>query len=140
MTVASWVLQRSIYQTLSNSAALTSRLGGARIYSKAPQGHALPYITLGQTVNLDWSTGTDDGSEHDLTLHIWTRADSDEPVHQIMDAVKALLHDQPLSLDGHYLVNLRHEFSEARIDPDGETMHGIVRYRAVTEPLQQAAA
>ncbi len=140
MTATSWALQRSIYQTLSNSAALTTALGGARIFSKAPQGHALPYITLGQTVNLDWSTGTDEGSEHDLTLHIWTSADSSKPVHEIMDAVKTLLRDRPLSLDGHYLVNLRHEFSEARIDPDGETMHGIVRYRAVTEPLQQAAA
>jgi len=140
MTSASWALQRSIYQTLSNAPALTARLGGARIFDKAPQGQALPYITLGQTVNLDWSTGSEDGSEHDLTLHIWTSADSAAEVHGIMDTVKTLLHDQPLAMEGHYLVNLRHEFAEARIDPDGETMHGIVRYRAVTEPLQQAAA
>lgn len=140
MTAASWALQRSIYQTLAAAPALTGRLGGERIYSKTPQGHALPYITLGQTVTLDWSTGTELGTEHDLTLHIWTSADSAEEVHEIMEAVKALLHDRPLSLDDHYLVNLRHEFAEARIDPDGETMHGIVRYRAVTEPQQQAAA
>lgn len=140
MTAASWALQRSIYQTLSGAPALTSLLGGDRVYSKAPQGQALPYVTLGQTVNLDWSTGTDDGTEHDVTLHIWTSADSSEQVHQIMDAVRALLHDRPLSLQDHYLVNLRHEFAEARIDPDGETMHGIVRYRAVTEPQQQVAA
>ena len=140
MAAASWALQRSLYQMLSNAPALTSRLGGARIYSKAPQGEALPYITLGQTVNLDWSTGTEDGTEHDLTLHVWTSADSAEEVHEIMDAVKAVLHDRPLSLDDHYLVNLRHQFAEARIDPDGETMHGIVRYRAVTEPQQQVAA
>lgn len=140
MTAASWALQRSIYQTLSNAPALTSLLGGAAIFSKAPQGQALPYITLGQTVTLDWSTGTDDGTEHDLTLHVWTDADSAEKVHEIMDTVKTLLHDRPLSVEDHYLVNLRHEFAEARIDPDGETMHGIVRYRAVTEPLQQAAA
>ena len=40
----------------------------------------------------------------------------------------------------HHLVNLRHEFSEARLDPDGDTFHGIVRYRAVTEPAQAVAA
>lgn len=140
MTAASWDLQRSIYQTLSGAPALTSLLGGAHIFSNPPQGEALPYITLGQTVNLDWSTGTEDGTEHDLTLHVWSRADSSEQVHEIIDTLKTLLHDQPLSLEDHYLVNLRHEFTEARIDPDGETMHGIVRYRAVTEPLQQAAA
>ena len=140
MTTESLALQHSIYRTLSNATALTSLLGGAGIYSKAPQGQALPYMTLGQTVNLDWSTGTDDGTKHDLTLHVWTSAGSAEEVQEIIEAVKTLLHDQPLSLDEHYLVNLRHEFAEARIDPDGETMHGIVRYRAVTEPQQQAAA
>jgi hypothetical protein len=50
------------------------------------------------------------------------------------------LHDQPLTLVDHDLVNLRHEFSEARPDPDGDTYHGIVRYRAVTEPAQAEAA
>ena len=140
MAAPSWDLQRSIYQTLSNATALTDRLGGARIFSKAPQSQALPYITLGQTVTLDWSTGTELGTEHDLTLHVWTSADSAEEVYDIIEVVKTLLHDQPLSLDEHDLVNLRHEVAEARIDPDGETMHGIVRYRAVTEPQQQAAA
>jgi hypothetical protein len=30
--------------------------------------------------------------------------------------------------------------SEARLDPDGDTFHGIVRYRAVTEPEHAVAA
>ncbi|MEM7191870.1 MAG: DUF3168 domain-containing protein, partial [Pseudomonadota bacterium] len=81
-----------------------------------------------------------DGAEHDLTLHIWTDADSAKKVNELMEAVQTLLHDQPLSLQDHYLVNLRRQFAEARIDPDGETRHGIVRYRAVTEPAQQVAA
>jgi hypothetical protein len=140
MSAASWALQRSIYQTLSGSPELTSLLGGDRIYSDAPQAAPLPYIILGQTVNLDWSTGTEDGTEHSLTLHVWSRADSAAEVHEIMQVIRTLLHDKPLLLDDHYLVNLRHEFTEARRDPDGETMHGIVRYRAVTEPMQQAAA
>ena len=31
-------------------------------------------------------------------------------------------------------------WSKARLDPDGDTFHGIVRYRAVTEPAQAVAA
>jgi hypothetical protein len=91
-------------------------------------------------VNLDWSTGTEDGNEQSLTLHVWSRADSAAQVHEIIQVVRMLLHNQPLELEDHFLVNLRHEFTEARIDPDGETMHGIVRYRAVTEPAHAAAA
>jgi hypothetical protein len=140
MTAASWALQRSIYQALSDSSELTSLLGGDRIYSDAPQAAPLPYISLGQTVNLDWGTGIEDGTEHSLTLHVWSRADSAAEVHEIIQVIRTLLHNQPLLLDDRYLVNLRHEFTEARRDPDGETMHGIVRYRAVTELMQQAAA
>lgn len=140
MTAASWALQRSIYQALTGSSELTSLLGGDRIYSDAPPAAEFPFITLGQTVNLDWSTGTEDGTEHSLTLHVWSRANSGREVHEILEVIRVVLHNQPLSLDDHDLVNLRHEFMEARLDPDGETMHGIVRYRAVTEPMQQVAA
>ncbi len=140
MTAASWALQRNIYQALTNSSELTSLLGGDRIYSQAPPAAQFPFITLGQTVNLDWSTGTDEGAEHSLTLHVWSRADGAREVHEILEMIRTVLHDQLLALEDHYLVNLRHEFMEARLDPDGETMHGIVRYRAVTEPMQQVAA
>jgi len=140
MTAASWALQRSIYQALAGSAELTSLLGGDRIYSDAPPAAQFPFITLGQTVDLDWSTGTEDGTEHSLTLHVWSRANGSMEVHEIIQVIRMVLHNQALSLEDHYLVNLRHEFTEARLDPDGETLHGIVRYRAVTEPMQQVAA
>ncbi len=61
---ASWALQRSVYQALAGSSDLTTLLGGARIYDDAPQGAAFPFITLGQSVIRDWSTGTEDGAEH----------------------------------------------------------------------------
>jgi hypothetical protein len=140
MTAASWALQRSIYQALAGSSELTVRLGGEHIYSNPPPASEFPYITLGQTVNLDWSTGTEDGNEHSLTLHVWSRADSAAQVLEIIEAVRTVLHKKPPSLEDHYLINLRHEFSEARIDPDGEIMHGIVRYRVATEPAQAVAA
>ncbi len=93
-----------------------------------------PYLTFGQSTVRDWSTGTEDGSEHILTLHVWSRAAGERETHEIMNAVRAALHDAAIAVDGHHLVNLRHEFSDALRDPDGETYHGVVRYRAVTEP------
>src|SRR3990172_9021477 len=138
--VASWALQRSIYQALANSSDLTALLGGARVYDDPPQAAAYPFVSLGQSMIRDWSTGTEDGFEHILTLHVWSRAGGKKQVHEIIEAIKGALHDQPLVLEDHYLVNLRHEFSEARQDPDGDTFHGIVRYRAVTEPAQAVAA
>lgn len=135
MPSASLALQKSIFSTLTADAAVLAILGAPRIYDDVPQRTALPYVTLGQTVARDWSTGTEDGCEHLLTLHVWSRAEGRREVHELMSAVKTALHDHLLALEGHRLVNLRHELSEARRDADGETYHGIVRLRAVTEPL-----
>jgi hypothetical protein len=138
--VASWALQRGVYQALAGSSVLTTLLGGARIYDDAPQAAAFPFVTLGQSVLRDWSTGTEDGGEHELTLHVWSRAGGKHEVLAVVEAIKGALHDQALLLEDHHLVNLRHQFSEARLDPDGDTFHGIVRYRAVTEPAVAEAA
>ena len=138
--VASWALQRGVYQALAGSLELTTLLGGVRVYDDAPQAAPYPFITLGQSVIRDWSTGSEDGAEHNLTLHVWSRSGGKKQMLEITEAIRAVLHNQPLALADHHLVNLRHEFSEARLDPDGDTFHGIVRYRAVTEPAQAVAA
>ena len=135
MANASWSLQQAIYTTLSSATPLIDLLGGPHIYDDVPQRAAFPYLTLGQSTVRDWSTGSDDGLEHLLTLHVWSRAGGRGQTHDIMAAVEGALDDQSLALDGHRLVNLRHVLSEARREPDGVTYHGIVRLRAVTEPV-----
>lgn len=134
MPSPSWSLQRSIYDKLAADSGVLAITGTARIFDDVPQRPVFPYVTLGQSTLRDWSTATDDGAEHLVTLHVWSRADGRREVHELMSALRAALHEQPLVLEGHHLVNLRHEQSEARREPDGETYHGIVRLRAITEP------
>ena len=135
MPSASWALQQSVYATLSADPQVNSLLGAARIYDDVPQKSDFPYLTLGQSSVRDWSTGTEAGDEHLLTLHVWSRATGRKQTHEIMGALKAALHDHTLILQGHRLIYLRHEFSDARRDPEGDIYHGVVRLRAVTEPL-----
>jgi hypothetical protein len=135
MPSSSWALQQALYAAVTGSAPLAALIGPPRVYDDIPQGAAFPYLTLGQSTLRDWSTGTDDAEEHTLTLHVWSRAGGRREMHEVMDVLRVALHDQPLALAGHRLVNIRHEISEARRDPDGETYHGIVRFRAVTEPV-----
>ena len=49
------------------------------------------------------------------------------PADQLIDAA-------PKELDGHTLVNMTLEFAEARYDEDLSVHHGLLRFRAVTEP------
>ena len=135
MPSSSFALQKAFFLKLTADAALALLLGGPRIYDDVPVRGEFPYLTFGQTTERDWSTGTDDGAEHVVTLHVWSRAAGRKEADEIMSAVRTALHDQVLSLTGHRLVNLRHEFSDARRDADGESYHGVTRYRAVTEAV-----
>jgi hypothetical protein len=131
---AAWSLQQSIFAALSADAALTALLGPGRVFDDVPQGTPLPYVTFGQATQRDWSTGTEEGTEHLVVLHVWSAARGKKQAHEILGAVRSALHDRPLSLAGHSLINLRHEHSEARRSSDGETIHGTARFRAITEP------
>jgi hypothetical protein len=129
-----WSLQQSVFAALSADAQLTALLGPGRIFDDVPQGTALPYVTLGRSTAQDWSAGSEDGTEHLFTVHVWSAARGKQQAHEVLGAVRAALHDQPLAVADHSLINLRHERSEVRRAPDGETIHGTARFRAVTEP------
>ena len=136
MPSSAWSLQQSIYALLTADTVLATLLGGQnRIFDHVPQGQPLPYVTLAQTATRDWSTADLGGEEHTLTLNVWSSAFGKKQVQEVLDRLRTLLHDRPLSLSGHRLVNLRHEFSEARRESDGEILLGRARFRAVTEPL-----
>lgn len=134
MASASWALQTALFAKLTSDVAVTALLGGERMYDDVPVRAEFPYITFGQSSDRDWSTATEAGTEHTVTLHIWSRAHGRKQVDDVIEAARAALHDSALTLSGHRLVNLRHEFSDVRREGDGETFHGISRYRAVTEP------
>lgn len=134
MTAPAAELQRAIFAALSSSAGLVAALGGERVFDHTPANIAFPYITFGRTSIYDWSTGTESGTEQLFTLHVWSKAKGKKEAIEIMDAARAALHDRALPLDGHALVNLRLEFSEVRFDDDQSVYHGLLRFRAVTEP------
>ncbi len=133
MTAPAIELQKGIFSSLSEDAALVALLGSARIFDKAPANVAFPYITFGRTSIYDWSTGTESGTEQLFTLHIWSKAKSKKETLDIMELARARLDNASLPLDGHHLVNLRLEFAEARHDDDLSVHHGMLRFRAVTE-------
>lgn len=138
--VQSLTLRNSITQVLGGSSDLAALLGGVRIYDEVPEQASFPFITLGQSVIRDWSTGSEDGGEHRVTLHVWSPFGGKKHVQNIIQAIRTSLRDRPLRLADRHLVTLRHEFSEARLDPEGDSFHGIIRYRAATEPARAVAA
>ncbi|MHA1523454.1 MAG: DUF3168 domain-containing protein [Alphaproteobacteria bacterium] len=132
--VASWEVQSALYQLLSTDTALTTLLGGVRIYDDVPPGADFPFVAIGENLSRDWSTGSDAGDEHALTIHTWSRQAGRKQTHDLIAAIRVALEANALSLSQNRVVNLGFEFSQARLDGDGETYHGVIRYRVVTEP------
>jgi hypothetical protein len=134
MSTAAAALRAAIHDALVANAPLTSLLGGAKVYDEIPRATAFPYVTLGEAEVSDWSTATEAGEEHKLTLHAWSRQGGHREAHEITGALLQALDDAPLSPVGHRLVNLRFTLANIRREPDGRTYRAVVRFRAVTEP------
>ena len=129
-------LQKAIFEALAANGALAAMVG-TRVFDHAPANAAFPYITFGRTSVYDWSTGTESGTEQLFTLHVWSNAKGKKEALEIMELARGTLHDAALELEGHKLVNLRLEFSEARYDDRNEAHHGLLRFRAVVEEVGQ---
>lgn len=128
-------LQKAIRRALARNKEVTDLLSRAdALEDDAPRHGSFPFLTFGQTAELDWSAGAREGSQHTVTLHVWSRAGDKQETQDIIDKVRRTLKSAPIILDGDRPVDLQHEFSEARLDEEGDAYHGIVRYRAVTEP------
>lgn len=133
MTAAALELQKAIFSRLKSDSGLVAELGGDKVYDQAPADVAFPYITFGRTSIYDWSTGTEEGSEHLFTLHFWSKGKGKKQAFDLMEIAGARLHDADLPLDGFTLVNLRLEFTDVRFDDDLDLHHGMMRFRAVIE-------
>jgi hypothetical protein len=134
MSSAAAALRAAIYESLTANGALSAVLGGPKVYDEPPRSVTFPYVTLGEARVADFSTGTEPGEEHQLTLHAWSRQGGHREAHLISGALLQALDDAPLSLAGHTLVNLRYSTADVRREADGRTYHAVVRFRAVTEP------
>lgn len=131
---APWALQKSVYQTLFSDSGLKALIGDPpRLYDDVPEDPVYPYLSLGEVQLSDWSTASDTGLEQRLSFHAFSRYGGRKEVQEILTALYLILHDAALSVDGNSLVTLRFEFAQILRESDGETFHGVARYRARTE-------
>ena len=129
-----WPLQQALHAALAGDASLQALLGNpARVFDRVAQDSAFPYLVIGEDTTGPFDTKTEDGMEHRLTIHTWSRYRGLKETKQIMAAVTAALDGQSLSVTGHTLVLLRQEFGATFLDPDGLTRHGVQRFRALTQ-------
>lgn len=132
---AEHALQEAIFATLANDSALNEALGGAKIFDRAPEDAAFPYIAFANLTTRDGATASESGYECRVSLNVWSRYEGKQEVFAILHLVRRLLHDRQLPVSAHVLVNLREEFADVAQDRDRLTYRGLIRFRAFLETI-----
>jgi hypothetical protein len=129
-------LQGAILDYLRGQASLEPLLGTPpRVYDEPPTAPEHPYATLSRAQARVWGGLDGEGLEHTLTLTVVSRFGGTEEAKAVVAALRELLHEADLALQDHRLVNLRASFADVFRAADWRFAYGILRLRAVTEPL-----
>src|ERR1700744_5899967 len=102
MTGASFSLQAAIFAALSPDSTLQSLIG-ARLFDDVPQAPAFPYAVIGDDAETNWDTATEAGSEHIVSIDVWSQGGGHKESKTIADAVRAVLDGAALSPSGQTL-------------------------------------
>jgi len=131
------------FETVVQTAIFTALNGNisAGVYDDVPYlpdgmpSSSFPYVVVGDDSSVMWDTDDTQGQEVTAELHIWSRYPGMKECKQIMGEIYNILHRATLSISGYNVIDCLNEFSEAMVDPDGETRHGVMRFRLT---LQEA--
>ncbi len=117
---------------LLKAAPAVTAITGPRIHAAAPRMPTYPCVVVTRS---EGRPVEGDTVEHLLTLTCASRFGGPEEARALVAAVRVALHDAKPALSGRRLVTLRVPYADVFAGADRETALGIVRVRAVTEPL-----
>ncbi len=132
MSDPSLEMQGAMFTVLHSDAAVSSFVA-RRIYDRVPETTTFPYLQFGSFQTLDDGAECIDATEVFATIHVWSRTVGQVEAKRIASAVRAALHDKPLALSSFRVVDLRHRSTVMTADPDGESTHGVITFRALID-------
>lgn len=132
MSDPSLEMQGAVFAALQADAAVSALVAG-RVYDRVPETATFPYIQIGSFQTLDDGADCIDATEVFATIHAWSRSVGQVEAKRIASAVRAALHDKPLALTAYRMVDVRHRSSVITADPDGESTHGVITFRALID-------
>lgn len=134
-------VQQAMYDRMAADTTLRDMLaahprGGDRvggIYDAPPEGAKFPYIDMGEAIETPRNHHGGFGAETVATLHVWSQQRGYAEGLKIAARLRVLFDHQPLNVDGHQVVSVRHEQTLTLRDPNPELRHLPVRFRITTE-------
>lgn len=112
---------------------LSTALSPTKVYDRPPQNQPTPYVVVGDDYHAPWDTDDSIGSESILTIHTWSVERGKKQVKTIQGQIYDALHRYELVVTGFHTVTLEFDSAEAFTDVDGQSMHGVSKFRALVE-------
>lgn len=126
---AGWNLQKAIYAQLS--AALS-----ASVYSlgDVPENLTGLYAVVGDSTLTPHDSDAQLGFDVTVKIDTWDTNDNSRgfgELKPLMGEVYDALNRATFAVDEYTLVDIRQEYEQPFLDPDGVTTHGVQRFRAI---------
>jgi hypothetical protein len=106
----------------------------AALRASSSNGAAWPYLAMGSPQVMPTKYQCVDGAQVFFPVHAWAKGPQSVGVKQLVNAAVAALDEAQLVLAGHRLVIFEIDQVEFVPDPDPEIQHGVMMFRAETEP------
>lgn len=111
---------------------LKAAMPNVRRGAMPPADGTFPYIQFGQ------SHVTDDYAAGKMVLqevHTWSTAEGPHEVKNLQEQIRALLEKCSHDRGGYHFVAIRQQDARVFLDIDGETWHGVQRFRALASAI-----
>ena len=132
-------ISKAVHAQLSANPLVQARLGTPpRLYDSPPEDPIFPYLTYGPMRSEDISADGAVIKSHIMTLHIWSRYAGRAEVMEVLSAVTAALEDAALNLNDIALARAKVIYTDIFRAPDGQTLHGLIRYALTTDEEEAA--
>ena len=105
------------------------------VYDHVDQGSAFPYVVIGEDSAAEFDTDTEIGAESSITIHTWSRYKGRQETKEIQQMIYDILHRAELTITDAKFYGLDWQFSDSFLEPDGETRHGVMRFRLLYDSL-----
>lgn len=107
-----------------------------RVYNQIPEPvkniPVRPYIRFFLVSAVDWGTKNELAYEMEVQVDCWSEWRGDKQALEMVDAVIAATHNQPLSLANGQNILMQHAGTNIIDEQDGLNHHGVVRLRLLT--------
>jgi len=121
-------IQQAAYTRLNTDPALAGK-----IFDEVPEGTPHPYVVIGDAVESMGGSHSEYGSDVMVDFHVWSAYRGFLEGVDLGAKIVELLDHQPLDVEGHRVIVVRHAQTMPLRDPDPRIRHVSVRFRVITE-------